>query len=112
MFIALRNLRGQRGFTLVEILFVVVVIGILAAIVIPRLTTTAKTAKIAACDANVASMNNALERYYFHEGSYPTLLVIGADADYFPDGLPACPYADAYVLDADNRVTAHDHSGE
>ncbi len=108
---------GKKGFTLIEILFVIVVIGILAAIVIPRLTTTAKTAKINACNANVANINTQIERYYFEEGEWPSSdlseMLPPDSYDYMPDGLPICPYADAYVFDViPHRITVHDHSGE
>ncbi|MFH1836901.1 MAG: prepilin-type N-terminal cleavage/methylation domain-containing protein [Candidatus Omnitrophota bacterium] len=105
--------RGKKGFTLIEILFVVVVIAILAAVVIPRLTDTAATAKISACLANKANINTQVEKWYFDNGSWPAnnLSDIGADDDYFPDGIPVCPVAStAYALDGtSHRVTGHAH---
>jgi prepilin-type N-terminal cleavage/methylation domain-containing protein len=105
---------GKKGFTLIEILFVIVVIGILAAIVIPRLTETAVTAKEAACDANVSNINTQVERWYFNNGSWPAndLSDIGADDDYFPDGVPVCPVSgSSYNLSATtHRVIDDNHS--
>ena len=106
---------GKKGFTLIEILFVIVVIGILAAIVIPRLTETATTAREAACDANVSNVNTQVERWYFNNGSWPAndLSDIGADNDYFPDGVPTCPTTGggSYNLDGTtHRVIDDDHN--
>ncbi|MDP8258574.1 MAG: prepilin-type N-terminal cleavage/methylation domain-containing protein [Candidatus Aadella gelida] len=105
--------RGRKGFTLIEILFVVVVIAILAAVVIPRLTTTALDAKKAANLANKANINTQVEKWYFDNGSWPAdaLTDIGADDDYFPDGLPTDPVdSTAYALDGtSHRVTGHSH---
>ncbi|MBU0533392.1 MAG: type II secretion system GspH family protein [Candidatus Omnitrophica bacterium] len=87
------NPRKSKGFTLIEILFVVIAIGILAAIVVLRMLHTALEAKIAANDANKANINTSVERYFFDEGSWPAadLSDIGADGDYFPEGVPLCP---------------------
>ena len=113
----------KKGFTLIEILFVIVVIAILAAIVLPRLTETATQARENACDANVANINTQIERYYFKEGSWPSQnlseMVPPATYDYFPDGLPDCPVTsgEPYEMDPDtNRVKdieaagVHDHT--
>ena len=83
----------NRAFTLVEILFVIAVIGILAAIVIPRLMHSQVEAQEAACDANIANINTQVERWYFEKGSWPAndLSDIKADNNYFPNGIPVCP---------------------
>ncbi|MCP4652265.1 MAG: prepilin-type N-terminal cleavage/methylation domain-containing protein [Candidatus Omnitrophica bacterium] len=112
----------RKGFTLIEILFVIVVIAILAAIIVPRLTTTQTTAKQNACDANVANINTQLERYYFDTGSWPaaalTQMIPTTSYDYFPDGVPVCPVttSETYQMNGttnrvhDTGTTTHDHT--
>jgi len=106
-------MRGRKGFTLIEILFVVVVIAILASVVIPRLTDTVATAKISACKANKANINTQVEKWYFDNGSWPAndLSDIGADNDYFPDGIPEDPVdGSAYAISGTtHRVTGDTH---
>ncbi len=105
--------RRKAAFTLVEILAVVVVLGILAAVVVPRVLVSSATAKTNSCLQNKASINTAVERWYFDKGSWPldALTDIAADADFFPDSIPACPVdSSVYALDiVTHRVTGHAH---
>jgi general secretion pathway protein G len=62
----------KRGFTFLEIMFVVVIIGILASIVVPNLAKRASWAKIKATEASMKSTETALSTYEMKVGSYPT----------------------------------------
>lgn len=70
-----RNIRrSRRGFSLLEVLLVVVIIGILAAFVVPNLLKTGETAKIDATKAMIDQSGNialAINLYHTHTGQYP-----------------------------------------
>ena len=98
--------RKRSGFSLLELLAVVTILGIIAVVVIPRISVSAGTAKQNAHQQNLAEINSAVERWYFEKGSWPAdINAIGADASYFPDGLPTNPVTGAaYSLDNNHRA--------
>ena len=63
-----------KGFTLVELLIVVIILAILAAIVVPQFSNTTKDAQVAALDSNLASIRSVIDLYYQQHGStYPSV---------------------------------------
>jgi general secretion pathway protein G len=67
--------RNAQGFTLVEILIVVVILGILAAIVIPQFTNASEAAKGANLLSQLQTIRSQLELYQIqHNGEYPAIL--------------------------------------
>jgi prepilin-type N-terminal cleavage/methylation domain-containing protein len=94
---------NRRGFSLMELLAVVTILGIIAAIIVPRVMVSSDTSKQKVNAHNKATINSAVERWYVEKGSWPAnnLSDIGADTNYFPDGVPANPVdGSAYSLNA------------
>lgn len=60
------------GFTLIEIMVVVVILAVLAVTIIPQFVGTTADAKISAAKSHVAELESALERFYVHMDRYPT----------------------------------------
>src|SRR4029077_4848496 len=65
--------RRSAGFTLVEIMVVIIIIGILAATIVPKFMTATFDAKVSAAKSDVAALGSALERFYVHMDRYPTM---------------------------------------
>jgi general secretion pathway protein G len=71
----IKNRKRNRAFTLVEMLLVVAIIGILAALVIPKMVGTSNTARITAAMADIkGGIKTALDRYEVENGMYPRSL--------------------------------------
>lgn len=66
--------RSQNGFTLVEMLVVITIIGILAALAIPNMTRARNKAKEAEVKANLHVIQAALERFYVDHAQYPAYI--------------------------------------
>lgn len=64
--------RRLRGFTLIEIMVVITILGILAALIVPRVVGRTDDAKIAAAKQDIASIMQALKLYRLDNGRYPT----------------------------------------
>ncbi len=72
--------RGERGFTLIELMIVVAIIAILAGILIPNFVNARAQAQTSACESNLRAIATAMELYYADNQHYP-------DAGAVPDAL-------------------------
>jgi len=66
-----KRTKGEKGFTLIELIVVVAVLGVLATLVVPRVIGVKSDAEKSAKEANKRIIMNALERYYAVNGRYP-----------------------------------------
>jgi len=100
-----RAVPREAGFTLVELLIVVIILGALAAIAIPQFTTSTDDAKLSALDTSLAELRSAVELYYHqHNGAYP-----GAKKD--TDGSPVGSAAEAATAFVNQLTLYSDENG-
>lgn len=91
--------RRHAGFSLLEILAVVVILGIIAALLVPRISDTSDAARQNAKQHTVKALNSAIEQFYSETGSWP-LELEELVPDYLPDGVPSPPDGSlAYEID-------------
>lgn len=63
---------NQKGFSLIELMVVVVILGILASIVVPKILNRPDEARLVKAKQDILSLENALDMYKLDNGSYPT----------------------------------------
>ena len=105
----MRKLTGKRGFTLVEIMIVVAIIGLLVAIAIPNFLRAREEARANSCVANLKQIEGAKERWAMSTGAAQA--AVPGTTDLAPDFLkinPECPSSGVYVLGAVNAVPTCD----
>ena len=76
--------QAQKGFTLVELLIVVIILAILAAIVVPQFASSTDDAKISSLDSTLSNMRSAVDLYRQQHAAYP------GDADATGGGAAGC----------------------
>ncbi|WP_373083476.1 type IV pilin protein [Zhongshania sp.] len=91
----------QRGFTLVELVIVVLILSVLAAIVIPQFTSSTDDAKVAALDSSLSGVRTAIDMYYQNHGHYPGSVV--------SSGLVTCVGGTAGAALANTEAAFLDH---
>ena len=72
-------MRNKKGFTLVEILIVVVILGILAAIVIPQFSDASTQSKLSSCQTTLQSLRSQIELYKIQHNDTPPALATFED---------------------------------
>ena len=63
--------KNKKGFTLIELVIVVAILGVLALLVVPNVVNRKNEAEEAVINANIKVINNAIKMYYFEQGDYP-----------------------------------------
>lgn len=105
----MKLLKHRKGLTLIELLIVVIILGALAAIAIPRMSSSADTARTRACQTNIETINTQVELYYANNSDWPTMSTFLADPNYFPE-TPTCPSGGTYdYYGSDHRVECSVH---
>ncbi|MEQ8223605.1 MAG: prepilin-type N-terminal cleavage/methylation domain-containing protein [Candidatus Eremiobacterota bacterium] len=88
-------MKNKKGFTLIELMIVIAIIAILAAILVPNFLKARAQGQLAACESNIKNLATALEMYATdNTGTYPsglTTLTSSASGGGYMKTIPLCP---------------------
>jgi prepilin-type N-terminal cleavage/methylation domain-containing protein len=116
--------RSEGGFTLIELMVVVMIIGVLVAIAIPVFHSTERNTKLRACLANLRTMEGAIQQYNAEADNFNAPQLTDLNVLFNPvftqgctfgpwvGRAPVCPDAGTYTLDANGRsitCSVHGH---
>ncbi|OOE34796.1 type II secretion system protein GspG [Salinivibrio kushneri] len=113
-----KEMRRQQGFTLLEVMVVVVIIGLLASFVAPNLLGNKDKAAVKKAVADVSALENALDMYKLDNNQYPTTdqgldaLVTQPQSDPVPRNYPAQGYIKRLPQDPWNNDYRYVSPGE
>ena len=106
-------LLAQRGFTLIEILIVIVIMGLLISLVAPTLFSKVSSSQRKTTMAQMQMISTALDTYRLDVGSYPDTLEElrrsdrpGWDGPYLPRDIPPDPWGNPYVYSIESEGEA------
>ena len=105
----MRKIKEEKGFTLIEMMIVLLIISVLILITIPNVTKHSKSIDDKGCAAYVAMVQAEIESYKMEHLKYPTGLEDLVDDDYFPN-TPKCPDGRQLSIDNDGKVSYPDKS--
>ena len=99
--------RNRSGFTIIELLIVILIIGILVSIAIPRFASTRDKAALASVKADVRNAETAEEAYFADAGHYATLSELQTSTNFnisMGNGISIAAAAAGYTITANNAT--------
>lgn len=112
-------LKNKKGFTLVELIVVMVILGMLAALVFPKFISKVGKGKVSAAKTQIELLGQALDQFRMETGRYPTTQeglnalqvnpgVNGWDGPYLKKGIPNDPWGRPYHYESPGQHGDYD----
>ncbi|WP_043933869.1 competence type IV pilus major pilin ComGC [Bacillus sp. EB01] len=100
----MKKLKNQNGFTLIEMMVVMLVISVLLAITIPNVTKHNDTINKKGCGALLKVVEAQVQAYHLENGVYPSNLAVLIDGKYLEPGSGNCPGGGKKIVVSNGKV--------
>lgn len=100
--------RNEKGFTLIELMVVVAIIAVLVSIAIPSFISATSSAKVKTCQANLRTIDGAIQVYYAEIGAYPTVAQLSTGT--YLKAWPTEPLGGTYTIASGAAVCSLGHT--
>lgn len=110
----MKNMDRRKGFTLIELVMVIVILGILASTAVVRINNLIQSGRVSKAVSEVNIIKKALMSYYGDKGYFPAEVPAGVDPGLAPDYIDAWPAQTPWGGEYDynyGSYTAFDHDG-
>lgn len=101
---------NQRGFATLEVILVIVILGILATVAVPRFNDVITKANTAKIQSDLTTIDTAIQIYYMEKGNYPADIAALVTAKYLMD-TPKPPTGSAYINGTPETIASSDDYG-
>ncbi|WP_163969990.1 competence type IV pilus major pilin ComGC [Oceanobacillus halotolerans] len=92
--------QSEKGFTLIEMLVVLMIISVLILLIIPNLGEKSESVNEQGCDALVSVVQAQADAYYLEEGNYPTDLATLEGDNYITEDQKTCPDGSTILINS------------
>ncbi|MGM0853065.1 MAG: competence type IV pilus major pilin ComGC [Bacillota bacterium] len=99
--------KNERGFTLIEMMIVLLVISVLLFITIPNVTNQSNSINSKGCEAFVHMVEGQVEAYKMEGNALPVTIDTLVTDGYLNEDYKACPDGSAITIDAEGKVTSN-----
>ncbi|MFP3321562.1 competence type IV pilus major pilin ComGC [Planococcus sp. SIMBA_160] len=101
----MKRLKNQRGFTLIEMLIVMLIITVLIAIAIPNVSKQTSSVDDKGCKAFVQMVQGQVESYRMDKKAVPTMAQLVSEA-YVKEGNTSCPNGETIIISPEGVVSS------
>ena len=101
----MKKITCQKGFTLIEMMVVLLIISVLILIAIPNVTKHSVTIDEKGCEAYVKMVQGQVEAYRIDKKGVPTIDLL-VENDYLVEGETTCPNGNSIAIDSDSGLVS------